>query len=266
MKHINILCIGDIVGSPGRATVQAVLAAIKHDHHIHFTVANVENSAGGFGLTSKISKELSLLGIDAFTSGNHIYDQKSSIADFPQLKKLVRPLNFPPNNPGQGVRIFSFNSVKIAIVNLIGRVFMNGAYDCPFRALDHVLSDILNETPIVLVDFHAETTSEKQALCWHAAGRISALWGTHTHVQTADSRILDHHTGYITDLGMVGAINGIIGMEREPIIHRFITQMPARFQTPKTSSCQFNGIVLSIDVKTGKTEHISRIYKEVDLD
>ncbi len=265
MESLSILCIGDIIGKPGRAFLKQHLKTIQQEHHIDFTVANVENAAGGFGITEKVYYELLGMDIDACTSGNHIYDKKEILGKFDQFSKLIRPLNYPPNNPGEGIRFFSVKNVKIAVINLIGRVFM-GAYDCPFRCMDSILSMVQNETPLILVDFHAEATSEKQALSWHIDGKVSAVWGTHTHVQTADERILPNETASITDLGMVGAWDSVIGMGKETIIKRFLTQMPAKFDVPKSKRVIFNAIKLDIHPETGKSIGISRIQRQYQFD
>ena len=258
MQKINILCIGDIIGSPGRAFLNDNLATIKKEHNIHFTVVNVENSAGGFGFTRKIEAELKALNINAFTSGNHIFQQKEIMGYFDELNSLVRPLNYPEDVPGKGYRIFRVNDLKIAVVNSIGRVFM-GDFDCPFRAIKKVLADIQKETPIILVDFHAEATSEKNAFGWFLDGKVSLVYGTHTHVMTADDRILNKGTAYISDVGMVRPKDGIIGMKKEPIIHKFLTQLPSKFEIPKDQETLFNAIKCSIDTKSGKAISIEKI-------
>jgi 2',3'-cyclic-nucleotide 2'-phosphodiesterase len=261
-QFINVLCIGDVVGRPGRDALHAFLPSIQEEHDIDFTIANVENSAGGFGLTKKVYNELATYNIQAFTSGNHIYQQKDLIPVMNKLPLLIRPLNYPKGNPGVGYRIFDdpLSPFKVAVINLMGRVFID-AYDSPFEALDRVLPEIHKETNIVIVDFHAEATSEKQAFGWYADGRTSLVFGTHTHVQTSDERLLDQGTAYITDIGMVGPRDSIIGMDRANVIRKFRTLMPARFEVPKTGAVFFNGIVCQIDIQSGKAVSIKRISR-----
>jgi metallophosphoesterase (TIGR00282 family) len=260
MQTINFLCIGDIIGNPGRKILNENLRSLQKEHNIHFTIANVENSAGGFGVTAKIITELKGLSIQAFTSGNHIYDNKDILKDFNSLEALLRPLNFPPGNPGRGFQIFNMNSLKIAVVNLQGRVFI-GNYDCPFQIIDKYLPQIKSQTNIILIDIHAEATSEKQALALYLDGKVSGVFGTHTHVMTADERILDNGTAYITDIGMVGSLDSVIGVEKDKIIKRFFDQMPSRFEPEKKGQKIFNGAIISVDVNSGKAVSIKRIQQ-----
>jgi 2',3'-cyclic-nucleotide 2'-phosphodiesterase len=259
MTTINILCIGDVVGKPGREVLDGYLKQIQAENDIDFTSVNIENSASGFGITKRIYSDLLNLKIDVFTSGNHIYRNKDIMASFNSYKKLLRPANFPANNPGTGYSIFSKGNVKIGFINLIGRVFM-GDYDCPFQSADKILDIIKKETDIIVVDFHAEATSEKESLGWFLDGRASVVFGTHTHVQTADDRVLPNGTAYITDIGMAGSEDSVLGMEKEPIIKKFQTQMPTRFTPAKNNSLIFNGIKCKIDVDTGKALSIERLY------
>ena len=258
MTNINILCIGDIVGQPGRDFLFNNLKSIQKDQQIHITIANIENAAAGFGVTTKVYDQLKKLPIDLFTSGNHIYDKKDIIPNFNKLSKLIRPINFPKGNPGIGLKIIQFNDYKIAVINAIGRVFM-GLSDCPFQKINEVLPDILKETPIVIVDFHAEATSEKQGFGWFLDGKVSCVFGTHTHVMTADNQILTNGTAYISDIGMVGAKESILGMQKDNIIQKFLDQMPTRFEPPKTTNVIFNAIKLNINSKTGKANSIEKI-------
>ncbi|MCP4049102.1 MAG: TIGR00282 family metallophosphoesterase [bacterium] len=260
MKLINILCLGDVVGKPGRECLENNLKNIQDKHNIDFTVCNIENAAGGFGFTRNTYIDLKNININAFTSGNHVYQQKSVLQDFSYFKSLVRPLNFPSDNPGAGYRIFNLNTIKIGVVNLIGRVFL-GEYDCPFHCIKNHIHQIKKETPIILVDFHAEATSEKEAMGWFLDGEVSLIYGTHTHVMTADERILHKSTAYITDIGMTGARNSILGMKKEPVIKKFLTQMPSRFEIPKDDECIFNGIKCVIETETGKAVCIERIFE-----
>ncbi|MGE4170415.1 MAG: TIGR00282 family metallophosphoesterase [Candidatus Margulisiibacteriota bacterium] len=259
MGTLRLLCVGDIVGSLGRYALSEHLRDIQREYKVQFTVVNLENAASGFGVTPKVYAELEALPVQAFTSGNHIFDKKESIGVIDSFSKLVRPVNFPPGNPGVGYRLFTFNTIKIAVVNAIGRVFMH-PYDCPFQAMDRIWPD-LAPASVVVVDFHAEATSEKMAMGWYLDGRASVVFGTHTHTMTADERILEKGTAFISDIGMTGSSEGVLGMERGPILHRFLTQMPAKFSPPKTGYCQLNAIVVDVDSDTGKALHIERVQK-----
>ena len=262
MQKINILCIGDIVGSAGRNVLSAHLKDLQREYNIHYTIANVENSAGGFGISKSIYNEFETLGIDAMTSGNHIFCQKDMLKKFNTVPKLLRPLNFPSNNPGIGMKVFTYNEHKIGIVNIIGRVFMSQHVLCPFETVMTAIEEIQKSTPIIIVDFHAEVTSEKQAMGAYLAKKVSAIYGTHTHVMTADNKILENHTGYITDIGMTGSENSILGMEKEAVLYRFLTQMHARFEPSKRPPFMINGICLTIDTETGKTLTIKKVLKQ----
>jgi 2',3'-cyclic-nucleotide 2'-phosphodiesterase len=259
--HLNILCIGDVVGEPGRTLIAKHYQRIIKVHDIDFSILNIENAAHGIGFTKKTYQELIIYGIDAFTSGNHVYRKKEIVEDFDDLKKLVRPWNFPPNNPGQGYRIFTVKNLKIAVVNLIGRVFL-GLADCPFQLMQNKIADLKKEADIILVDMHAEATSEKQALGWMLDGQVNAVYGTHTHVQTTDSRILPNHTAYITDVGMVGAKNSILGMQKEEIVQKFLNQMPVKFSPPDTNNVLFNALKLTIDIHSKKTIKVETINQD----
>jgi metallophosphoesterase (TIGR00282 family) len=257
---IKILCIGDIVGKPGRRILKQALPMLQREHKINVTIANIENAAGGFGVTIKAYDELKDLDIQVFTSGNHIYDKRDIMTQFAQIPKVIRPLNFTEKSPGDGFKIITFNTFKIAVVNIIGRVFMNPT-DCPFRAIQKHLEALRAITPIIIVDFHAETTSEKQAMGWFLDGKVSTVFGTHTHVATADERLLDQGTAYITDIGMTGAKDGILGMERGAIIEKFLTQLPAKFQASSSKKKMINGIIVTVD-RSGKAVAIERLYYE----
>ena len=253
------------MGRPGRELLNSQLRRLQNDLRIDFTIANIENAASGFGVTKKVYDELTYLAIDAFTGGNHIYDKKDVIPLFETLEKVIRPLNFPPGNPGRGYRIFTVKGRPIAVVNLIGRVFM-ALSDCPFRGVDAVLPEIQKLTPLIFVDMHAEATSEKIAMGWHLDGRVSAVFGTHTHVMTADQRILDRGTAYATDLGMVGAYDSVLGMERDPIIQKFLTQFPVKFEPVKRpSEVIFNAIMVTVNPDTGKALSIEGVQRRYNL-
>ncbi len=261
---MNVLCIGDIVGHPGRHILGTHLSRLQADLDIDFTIANVENAAAGFGITEKIYDELCRLPIQAFTSGNHIWDKKEIIEKFNSFDRLLRPHNFAPAAPGIGWRIFHGSGVSIGVVNLIGRVFM-GAADCPFRCIQGVLEKLSSGVQLIFVDFHAETTSEKQAMGYFLDGRVSAMFGTHTHVMTADNRILPEGSAYISDIGMTGAKNGVLGMDKEAVLHRFLTGLPAKFEPPKSGMGMLNAIKVTCDPKEGSVKAIERIQRDYPL-
>lgn len=255
---MKIMFIGDIVGRPGRKIIKDLLSELKKTYKVDFVIANAENAAGGNGITKKIAEELFSYGIDFLTMGNHVWDNKEIFNFIEEELRMVRPANYPPETPGRGSQIVELDgTLKIGILNISGRVFMQNL-DCPFRTADRELEKIKKITNIIVVDFHAEATSEKQALGWYLDGRVSLVAGTHTHVQTADERILPGGTAYITDVGMTGAYDGILGIEREPVIRKFLTQMPTRFEVAKGSS-QLNAVVVEIDMITGLAKNILRI-------
>lgn len=255
----NILFIGDIVGKAGREMVYNHLPALKKKYAIDLTIANVENSAGGFGITHAILKELLAAGIDCATTGNHVYDKRDMLTQ-PWPDKLARPGNFPGDHPGKKVLYIDFRGTQIAIVNLLGRVFMSQMVDCPFRWMDRHLPEIQAKTPNIFVDFHAEASSEKEAFGWHLAGRVSAVCGTHTHVATADERLLAQATAFISDVGMTGPSDGILGMAKEPIIQKFIDQKPVRFEVAAGLEKMLNAVTITVDSKTGTAHQIARVH------
>jgi metallophosphoesterase (TIGR00282 family) len=255
---MKVLFIGDIVGKVGRITTKALLTAIVDRYKIDLIIANGENAAGGFGITDKIASEIFNLGVHIITTGNHVWDKKEFIPQIAKLDKVLRPLNYPPGVPGYGSILYTLsNGEKVAVINLSGRVFMS-YIDCPFRTGEEEVEKLSNFTKTIIIDFHAEATSEKIAFGYFMDGKVSAVIGTHTHVQTADERILPGGTAYITDVGMTGPYNSIIGIEKEQIIHRFLTNMPMRFETAKGEGC-FSAIVIEIDEKTGKSIAIQRL-------
>lgn len=217
---MNILFIGDIVGSPGRNMLKEHLPKLKEKYHPTITIVNGENAAGGRGITQKIYHNFLEWGVQAITMGNHTWDNKEIFDFIDDAKYLVRPANFPDNNPGQGMIFLKANSLEVAIISLQGRTFLP-AIDDPFKKAEELVNEARKRTPIIFVDFHAEATSEKQALAWFLDGKVSAVVGTHTHVQTADNRILPNGTGYITDVGMTGPYDGILGMDREGVLNKF---------------------------------------------
>lgn len=250
--------IGDVVGRSGRRAVKEVIPVLQKEYCFDFIIANGENAAGGMGITRKISDELFNCDIDVITSGNHIWSQKEIFNFIAQEERIIRPANFPSGVPGRGYNVFlTKKNRKIAVINLAGRTFMP-ALDCPFRKADELLLKLAGSTKFIVVDFHAEATSEKIAMGWYLAGRVSAVCGTHTHVQTADERMLSGGTAYISDLGMTGPRDSVIGVKKELAIEKFLSQVPKKFEVA-TGSYQFNAAVIEIDIQTGKAHLIKRI-------
>lgn len=260
---MKLLFIGDIVGSPGREMVTEYLPKLKEKYRPQVTIVNGENAAGGKGITEKIYKQFLQLGIQAITMGNHTWNKKEIMEFIDDAPYLIRPANFPENNPGKGIIYLNVNDVEIAIINLQGRTYLE-PHDDPFRKGDELITEAKKRTNVIFIDFHAEATSEKQAFAWYVDGRVSAVVGTHTHTQTADERILPNGTAYITDVGMTGSYDGILGVERESVINRFLTNMPVRFEVEKKGRRQLNGCVIQIDPITGKAIHIERIIINED--
>ncbi len=254
---MNILAIGDIIGSPGRRAVTKLVPALRQEYGIDFVIANAENSAGGFGVTPDTAQELFDADVDVLTSGNHIWAQKDIFPYLDSEMPLLRPLNYPPGVPGRGYLV----QHGVLVVNIIGRTFI-GNFDCPFRAMDRLLEEIKPKPSIIVVDFHAEATSEKVAMGRYLDGRVSAVLGTHTHVGTIDSRVLPQGSAYVTDIGMVGPIDSIIGDEPEAVLQRFLTAMPNRL-TVGSGKTMLNSVLVSVDDKTGKALKIERISREV---
>ena len=256
---MKVLFIGDIVGKPGRAAVEGLLPKLRKEHAPDVVIANGENAAGGFGITPDISENLLDLGIDVITTGNHIWDKKAIFDYIDETPKLIRPLNYPEGNPGNGSYIFNTDSgVKVGVLNLAGRVFMSNL-DCPFKAAEAEVKKLREETPVIIVDMHAETTSEKYAIAWFLEGRVTAVLGTHTHVQTSDERILPSGaTAFITDAGMTGPTNSVIGMKQDMVLERFLSQRPVRFEVAK-GGVELQGVVIDLDPKTGKALSIERV-------
>jgi metallophosphoesterase (TIGR00282 family) len=258
MSSVKIAMIGDIIGRPGRQLVHRMLGDLCSKEDPDLIIANGENAAGGMGLTPEVARELFDMGIDVLTSGNHIWDKKEALAFLPTETRVLRPINYPKGAPGFGSGVYkSRRGSIIGVINLNGRVFSATHFDCPFEAGLEEAKRLREVTPLVVVDFHAEATSEKEALGWLLDGTVSAVLGTHTHVQTADERILPGGTGYISDVGMTGPYNSVLGMKSEPIIQRFRTQLPVRFEVASGPS-QFCAVVLSINGQ-GRCEAIERI-------
>ncbi|MBR0009599.1 2',3'-cyclic-nucleotide 2'-phosphodiesterase [Bacillus subtilis] len=254
---MRILFIGDVVGSPGRDMVKEYVPKLKTKYKPHFTIINGENAAHGKGLTEKIYHSLIQSGADAITMGNHTWDKKEIFDFIDDVPNLVRPANFPEGTPGKGITYVKANGKELAVINLQGRTFLP-PLDDPFLKADELIEEAAKRTPYIFIDFHAEATSEKLALGWYTDGRASAVVGTHTHVQTADNRILPKGTAYITDVGMTGPYDGILGMDRETIIKRFKTNLPVRF-TVAEGKTTLSGVVIDIDDQTKKAVKIERI-------
>jgi len=255
---VRILFIGDIVGKPGRQAVSRGLHRLVDRHLVDLVIANGENAAGGFGITEETAKDLYGCGIHLLTSGNHIWDKKDALDFIDREKNLLRPANYPQGVPGRGSGVVTTAAgIRIGVLNLEGRVFMNNI-ECPFRTADREVALLRQETTVILVDFHAEATSEKIALGWYLDGRVSAVIGTHTHVQTADERLLPGGTAYISDAGMTGAFDSVIGVRKEEPIERFLTQLPVKFEVAK-NNLRLNGVVIEVDESSGTALGIERI-------
>jgi 2',3'-cyclic-nucleotide 2'-phosphodiesterase len=260
---VKILFIGDIVGSPGRRIVQERLTDILHQHEVDLCIANGENSASGFGITPRIAEGLLTEGVEVITGGNHIWDRKEIIPFMPGEPRLIRPANFPAGSPGSGLYVAKArNEVGYAVLDLQGRTYMT-PLDDPFRTATAELAKIPPEVRVIVVDMHAEATSEKQAMGWYLDGKVSAVLGTHTHVPTADEHVLPNGTAYITDVGMTGPHDSVIGMEKGPIIQRFLDAMPARFNVAE-GDIQMNTVLLDIDESTGRARGIRRLNFRLD--
>ena len=255
---MRILAIGDIIGKPGRKAVEEILPGLYSEYNIDLVIGNGENAAGGLGLTPRIAEELFDSGIDVITTGNHIWAYKEIIPYLNSGPALLRPLNYPPTNPGRGYLLKN----NALIANLVGRVFI-GHFDCPFRAMDQLLTEFEHKSIPIFVDVHAEATSEKVAMGRYLDGRVSAVLGTHTHVGTVDAQILPGGTAYVTDIGMVGPIDSVIGDDTDSVLERFLTQMPSRLSVGK-GKVNFDAILVEVDENTGKAVDIKRIQKTTD--
>jgi metallophosphoesterase (TIGR00282 family) len=255
---VKVLFIGDIVGEPGRKLVKQLLPELVRTHVPDLVIANGENAAGGFGITPLIADELFSLGIHVLTSGNHVWDKKDIEPYLPKQDRLIRPANYPGGSPGFGSVVVPTDSAgKAAVLNLEGRVFMSNLED-PFRMAEGEIERLRKETRVIIIDFHAEATSEKAALAWHLDGKVSAVLGTHTHVQTADERVLPGGTAFMTDVGMTGPTDSVIGVKKEDAISRFLTQRPHKFEIAK-GPVHLDAVVIDIDQKSGRAKGIERI-------
>jgi len=253
-----ILVVGDVVGRPGRRAVNTLLPRLRQQYGLDLVIANAENAAGGLGLTLATAKELLDAGVDVLTSGNHIWAQSEIIPYLDSEMPILRPLNYPPGVPGKGYLITG----QAMVVNIIGRTFI-GNFDCPFRAMDKLLAELEPKPSVIIVDFHAEATSEKIAMGRYLDGRVSAVLGTHTHVGTIDAQLLPQGTAYVTDIGMAGPIDSVIGDDAEAVLRRFLTMMPHRLSVGKGRTI-FSAVVVGVDEKSGKATSIDRIYQEVE--
>jgi hypothetical protein len=261
-RTIRLLFIGDIVGKPGRELTRRAIPPLIDRYSLDLVIANVENAAGGFGITRKIGESIREYGVDVMTSGNHIWDKKEVIDYIPTQPRLIRPANYPKGVPGHGhYEATTALGDMVTVINIMGQVFMANL-DNPFRIVLETIEKLRNRTPIILVDFHAETTSEKMAMGWYLNGKVTAVVGTHTHVQTADNRVLSDGTAYITDVGMTGPHDSVIGVEKQAALSRFLNGMPARFETA-TGDPRLNGVVITADSTTGLATDIERISLSV---
>jgi len=254
---VLILAIGDVIGRPGRSAVKALLPGLRQKYGLGLVIANGENAAGGLGLTSTTAEELLSAGVDVLTSGNHIWAQNEIVPYLDGDMPILRPLNYPPGVPGRGYLV----NGQVMVVNLIGRAFMS-SYDCPFRAMDYLLAEVKNKPSVIVVDFHAEATSEKIALGRYLDGRVSAVVGTHTHVGTIDAKLLPGGTAYVTDIGMVGPVDSVIGDDVDSVLYRFLTMIPRRLAVGK-GRVGLDAVLVEVDESSGKAVSIDRIREEV---
>lgn len=262
-NSFKVMFVGDIVGRAGRSAIKTRLKELKKEKNILFVVANGENAASGFGITKKVSDELLNSDVDVITLGNHTWDKRESEIFIDEEPSIIRPANFSPIAPGRGYLIKEKKGFTLAVLNLIGRVFMDN-YESPFFAADKILDDIYKKTKNILVDFHAEATSEKQALARYLDGRVSAVLGTHTHVQTADEMLLPKGTAYITDVGMTGSSNSIIGNRIDDVLDRFLKGIPRKLEVATDDIC-ISYVVIDVDNTTGKALNIERFYEKIEV-
>ena len=258
--HMNLLFIGDIYASVGRNAVAWNLAEIQATHSVDMTIANAENSAGGFGVTPQIADELLSLGVDAITTGNHVWDKRDFYEYLDRCPRVTRPANYPAELPGRGlIYVEARNGVRVAVLNIQGRAMMT-PLDCPFRKANELVAEIPADIKVRFLDFHAELTSEKVAMGWHLDGRVSAVIGTHTHIPTADSRILAGGTAYQTDCGMTGPYDGVIGADKDLVLKKFLTSLPVRLEAAKSGG-ELHAVLIDIDESTGRARRIERVVR-----
>lgn len=260
---MKVLMVGDVVGFPGRDAVKALVPILKAKHKLDFVIVNCENVAGGAGVTPKTAEDLLHAGADMLTSGQHIWRYREIGEYMNGEARLLKPANYPPGTPGLGAHIYTAkNGVQVGVINLLGRVFMGlDALDDPFRAADHWIGEIKKKTPVIFVDMHAEATSEKIVMGWYLDGRVSAVVGTHTHIQTADERVLPKGTAYLTDLGMTGPYDSVIGRKVEPVLGKFLTGMPDKFDVAE-KNVKLCGALIEVDEKTGRALSITRVQEQ----
>lgn len=259
---MKVLFVGDVYGKSGRRAAALLIPKLIEAHGVDFCIVNGENAAGGFGITENIGKKFHAYGADVITTGNHVWDQKEAIGYIFSGDRILRPANFPPEVGGLGAGVFQArNGVSVGVVCIQGRVNMLDL-DCPFRTGDQIVKTLQAQTPVIFIDFHAEATSEKIAFGWFMDGRVSAVMGTHTHVQTADEQILPGGTAYMTDVGMTGPHDSVIGAQKEPVLRRFLNRMPVRFE-PATEDVKLCGVLVEVDQETGKAQRIERL--RIDL-
>jgi len=259
-KTVRVLLLGDVVGKTGRCMFKKHVQSVKEQHDIDFVIVNGENSCNnGRGINSRIVNFFKEHGADVITSGNHIWGQYEIKSYLETHDDLLRPANFPAACPGSGVTVIDCNGIKIAVINVQGRVFMRENTDDPFKSVDAILEDLKSKTNIILIDFHAEATAEKLAMAFYVEGRVSAIVGTHTHISTSDERVLPGGTAYVTDLGMAGSLNSMIGMTQESVMPTFLTQMPSRFIVDTKPPVVMSGVWVEIDIETGKAISIERV-------
>ncbi|MDE2572373.1 MAG: TIGR00282 family metallophosphoesterase [bacterium] len=263
IQSFNLLLVGDVVGSPGRETLKRCLPELRERFEIHACIANGENIAGGFGLTVSTVEEAFASGVDFLTSGNHVWDKRDYRDQLAGSERIIRPANYPEGAPGNGYGIIEAHGRRVAVVNVMGRVFMPDTDD-PFRIARRLVEDLRQTTPIIVVDVHAEATSEKVALAFHLDGLASAVFGTHTHVQTADERILDGGTAFITDVGMSGPSDSVIGMDKKIVLERFLMGTGERFAVAKTSPRQFCALVVNLDPESGRAVGLHRVFQRYE--
>jgi hypothetical protein len=255
-NDIKVVFLGDVVGKPGRKAIEKFGKRFNAD----FTIINGENLAGGIGITPLVAQEMFSCGIDLITTGNHVWKKREMIPFLMGERRVLRPLNYPAGTPGFGHGVINKNGKKLCVVNLEGRVFM-APLDCPFRAMERLLQELDSKVPII-VDFHAEATSEKIALGWYLDGKVAAVMGTHTHVLTADERVLPKGTGYITDAGMTGPTDSVIGMEKSVVLKKFVTQLPQRFEVGK-DDVEVQGVLLTLEENSNRCLSVERIKEKV---
>jgi metallophosphoesterase (TIGR00282 family) len=255
---VKILFVADVIGSPGRKVAKGLLPLVRGETGADAVVLNGENSAGGFGITPEIVTEFLALAVDVITTGNHVWDKREILPLLDKEPRLLRPANYPPGNPGRGVTVVQVGDLRLAVLNIQGRIFMP-PIDDPFRAADEIISSLAKESDCIVVDFHAEATSEKQAMAWYLDGRVAAVVGTHTHVQTADERILPGGTACITDLGLTGSLGGVIGMKTEISLQRQILQSKGERMQPADTELHLQGALVEVDVTQGRAISITRL-------